>query len=80
MPREIDKSFVTPDWSGGKDWPVQKLEDDTTFHIGQCYDKLAATTLSCKNCGNKEFNVGVGGHFTAIRCPKCEWEICIHDG
>lgn len=34
----------------------------------------------CEKCGGKEFNVGAGQYFAALRCVKCEYEICIHDG
>jgi hypothetical protein len=57
-----------------------KTVDDDMFHIGQCYENEAAKTLECAKCGGREFNVGSGNYFTAIRCIKCEWEICWHDG
>lgn len=56
------------------------LTEDGLFHIGQCYDSTVAETVQCIKCGSKEFNVGVGTHFTALRCPKCEWEWIVHDG
>ena len=56
------------------------VEDDETFHIGQSYDDEAATTVECAKCHGRVFNVGMGDYFTAIRCVKCEWETCIHDG
>ena len=57
-------------------WP----RGDTTFHIGQSYEKEAATTAQCAICGSKEFNVGCGDYYTAIRCPTCGWERLIHEG
>ena len=57
-----------------------KETDEDMFHIGQSYENGAAKTLECVKCGSKEFNVGSGNYFTAIRCVKCEWEYCIHDG
>jgi len=59
---------------------VKNDEQDETFHIGQCYEEEAAATLVCVKCDGKVFNVGQGSYFTAIRCVKCEWEVCIHDG
>ncbi len=53
---------------------------DGEFHIGQCYDEEPAQTLYCKHCGGSEFKVGQGNYFTAIKCKKCEYEVCIHDG
>ena len=57
-------------------WPVE----DRTFHIGQDYENEAVTTAQCAICGSKEFNVGCGDYYTAIRCPKCGWERMIHEG
>lgn len=54
--------------------------DEPIFHIGQCYEDTAAKVLQCLHCGGRDFNVGQGNYFTAIRCKTCEWEVCIHDG
>ena len=59
---------------------LQKVEHDQSFHIGQSYEEKAAITMQCIFCLGREFNVGVGNYFTAIRCVKCEWELCIHEG
>ena len=56
------------------------IETGCLFHIGQCYDEEPAKMIKCAYCSGTEFNVGIGSYFTAIRCIKCEWEICIHDG
>ncbi len=58
---------------------VSELEDGL-FHCGQIYEDTPAKTLQCKLCGSKEFNVGTGNYFTAIKCKNCEYELCIHDG
>lgn len=50
------------------------------FEIGQSYDDKPAKRLKCRTCGNTQFIVGVGSHFTAIKCPKCKYELCIHSG
>ena len=50
------------------------------FEIGQCYEETPAKTLICKKCKSKKFIVGQGNYFTAIKCEKCEYEICIHEG
>ena len=57
-----------------------KAVDRGDFHIGQCYENTPAKTLICSVCGNDRFIVGQGSYFTAIKCDKCEYEICIHDG
>lgn len=40
-------------------------------------------TIYCRICGGKEFYAGAGrpgSYFTALKCKKCKWESCIHDG
>lgn len=75
LPGKEIEEFYSPD----RDEYCEKKEDGL-FHIGQSYEETVAKTIYCKNCGGKEFNVGSGNYFTAIRCVKCEWELCIHDG
>lgn len=74
-------------WIDGKpsdDWAANDLtkivEDEETFHLGQVYENTAAQAVECAECGGREFNVGSGSYFTVLRCPKCAWEICFHDG
>ena len=50
------------------------------FEIGQGYDQVPASKIKCRKCGSGEFIVGVGDYYTAIKCPKCKWELCIHEG
>jgi len=54
--------------------------DDGTWHIGQGYEAETVESLVCKKCGSKEFNVGKGNYYTAIRCVNCKWELCVHEG
>lgn len=54
-------------------------EEDELFHIGES-DHDTVTTLVCKLCGSRNFNVGRGGYFTAIKCVVCKWEACVHSG
>ena len=58
----------------------EKLENNSTFHVGQVYEEVPAKKLICSKCGNSEFNVGQGSFFTAIKCVTCKWERCIHEG
>ncbi len=51
------------------------LEDE--FHIG---DVSQARKHICKLCGGDKFQVGSDEYFTAIRCIRCKWEVCIHEG
>ncbi len=57
-----------------------KEKEEIEFNIGQSYEETPARTLICKYCGGEEFKVGQGDYFTAIKCIKCEYEVCIHDG
>ena len=59
---------------------ILKEVDQGDFSIGQCYEKTPAKTLICKKCGANTFIVGIGSYFTAIKCKKCKWELCIHNG
>jgi ribosomal protein L37E len=52
---------------------------DGKFHVGSM-GQDPAKSIVCRKCGSTQFNVGQGSYFTAIKCVKCEWEICIHDG
>ena len=76
MPKEINENYKQPEY----DDVIQELPDDETFEIGQNYKKVAATTLSCKRCGNTAFMVGKGSYYTAVKCSACDWQLCIHDG
>ena len=71
----IDGPVKYPD----EDEFMEEVQDDR-FHIGQCYEDEACKTVKCRKCGGDKFHVGKGNHFTAIKCPVCGWELCIHDG
>ena len=77
MPRKKDAQFLD---SEQFEDVLRAVSSDETFHIGQVYEDEAVTTRECKNCGGCQFNVGQGSYFTALRCPKCGWECCIHEG
>jgi len=74
MPRLKENAYQEPRF----DDVIEKVTDDETFVIGQVYEDRAATTIACKICGNKQFNVGLGSYYTAIRCPTCGWQFSIH--
>jgi hypothetical protein len=57
-----------------------EFADESTFSIGQGYEKVPAKDIYCGLCKGTEFNVGQGDYFTALRCVTCKWEVCIHDG
>ena len=54
--------------------------DDGTWHIGQCWGGATVNSLQCKKCGGKEFHVGGGDLYTAVRCVACRWEVSVHNG
>jgi len=72
---EINKNYEEPDY---KDVIIETKKD--CFQIGQCYEDKPALKLECKKCGNDKFFVGSGNYYTAIKCPVCKWEVCIHEG
>ena len=79
----IVKSFPEIELMDGEeeDVPFQEItkpKEETLFHIGD--GDMIAQTLVCKKCDGDQFNVGRASYYTAIRCVKCEWEICVHNG
>lgn len=50
------------------------------FHIGQSYEKKPAEKQRCATCKTDKFEIAIGSYYTAIRCPNCRWEKCIHEG
>lgn len=50
------------------------------FHIGQCYAEVPAEKLRCVKCKGDRFEIASEEYFTAVRCPTCLYEVCIHDG
>jgi len=59
---------------------VQETSKIDAFHIGQSYERKPATPIECVKCHGTEFHVGRGEYYTALRCPVCKWEFCIHEG
>lgn len=52
----------------------------TVFHVRERSNKEIIPTYRCKHCKGVEFNVGRSGYYTAIKCVKCKWENCVHEG
>ncbi len=46
------------------------------FHLR----KNKTMKLVCSNCNTDEFQVGQDIYFTMIRCKKCGFEECVHEG
>lgn len=67
-------------WDHPKYEDVLVTSEEDEFEIGQIYEKTPAKRIECKKCGSKQFIVGNGDYFTAIKCPNCQWELCIHEG
>jgi len=76
MPKSKNENYIEPYY----DDVIKEFPSDETFIIGQSYEKVSATTLSCKKCGSMMFNVGKSSCYTAIKCTNCSWQLCIHDG
>jgi len=63
--------------------PLAKLYTESAtekMRIKQSYADTFPKLFICYRCGGNQFNVASEEHFTAIRCPKCLWELCVHDG
>lgn len=80
----IDDFKNLPDGTSSNEWEQKTIGEveDGLFHIGQNYGAgiMPCKTFQCTQCGSKEFNVGQSNYFTAIRCIKCGWESCVHQG
>lgn len=57
MPRKIEADEYWPEEKEMKSFSDFLIGDreDQTFHIGQGYEKEAATLLLCKDCGGTGF-------------------------
>ena len=68
------------DASGDK---LIEVIDNHLFHVTSTYKEdgpPTTKTITCKKCGGTEFNVGKDYYMTVIKCVKCKWELCIHEG
>ena len=50
------------------------------FEVSKIDEEDPAKSIACAECGSDQFSVAVGSYFTAIKCPNCGWELCIHQG
>lgn len=73
--KKLNRDYEEPNYHD----VIQELEIDE-FEIGQGYEERVAKKIRCKKCGNEKFVVGVDSYYTAIKCPTCKWELCIHSG
>lgn len=76
--QQVDK-FNVPDGCENEDL-IAYDEDSDCFHIGQSYSLNPCDKLVCSKCGCDKFFGGDSDYFTALKCPTCGWEICLHDG
>lgn len=80
-----DDNYYSTCWVEGvgfcddKDQVIEETNENM-FHISESGISSDTKTIVCKLCGNKEFYVGTGLYFTAIKCKKCKTEICVHEG
>ncbi len=56
-----------------------KDSNEPAFHIHD-FRNAPAKATQCGLCGGTHFHVGTAAYYTAIKCVKCEWELCIHEG
>ena len=52
--------------------------DEQAFHLR--YMNADTKKLECAKCGGDKFIVGRSFCFTALNCPACGWEHCVHSG
>lgn len=76
MPKDYENIFKK---GSQLDVDLIEMKKDGLFHTGQDKDDICETVY-CKKCGGKKFNVGSATYYTGIKCIKCGWEICIHEG
>ena len=51
------------------------------FKEGQYNNSPPCKAMVCKKCGGVKFHVGFGENwYTAVKCPECGYEVCIHEG
>jgi DNA-directed RNA polymerase subunit RPC12/RpoP len=76
--------FIPDDFEGEVPYMFERKathRTDDEFKIGQKpEDGQKALEVECRYCGGREFNVGRGKYYTAIRCVECGYEICVHEG
>lgn len=73
------KVYTSKDRDWYEDMPYL-LSDKTPFNTGQLYTDTKAAKIYCKKCLSDKLFVGVDEYYTAIMCPSCGWEECIHNG
>jgi len=63
------------------DWPFIENPSIPAMHI-QGWDSAnpSVIVLVCKVCGTDKLQVGRSTYYTAVKCPECEYEICVHEG
>jgi hypothetical protein len=67
-----------------KNWKYGKLYDDLIgykkgkFHV--TYLDESCERVFCKICNKSDFVIISQNCFTAVKCKKCLYEICIHEG
>lgn len=77
--KKKDKHYEAFTSKSSRERFVHEVEDDE-FSIGQTYEEEPAKKIRCNTCKSDKFIVGKGNAFTAIKCPNCLWELCVHDG
>lgn len=83
LPKELVEEIEDKEWvyrGDDLESSVTKEEQRNDFKIGCSSQKETALTLICKICGSDSFMVGTAAYYTAIKCKKCKYEFCTHEG
>jgi len=75
-----EKIKPDPDWDRRSAANYIAFSAADEFSIGQVYEDKPAARISCQFCGGTQFIMGAASYFTAIKCPTCQWEVCLHEG
>ncbi len=70
------ESFEPPDSDKWVSKDDGVFSSDANTYPG--YNPICA--ISCRKCGSDRLYVGVAQYYTAIKCPDCGWQTCIHEG
>lgn len=93
MPHIHEREDKEPSWQIGSNdvWPntegnynndemLQWDPDADRWHIGQCYVIEKARQVMCAKCKGNRFQVAQSDYWTGIKCERCGWELCVHEG
>lgn len=80
IPEALKKNRPIDEWESAGYNGLTKLVPDEAFKTAECYSRAPCKKYVCTVCGTDKFEVGYVDYHTALRCPTCQYEICIHEG